>query len=87
MHRAKPRGRLPWRVTKRIRRALGMPPELIDYLEIPTTYDVSNTARFLEGTGIRCPHLTEYLDKMIAFTANNRQIFAANGRRFTGASA
>ncbi len=49
-----------------VRQLVGMPREIITYMNLDSRYDVVNTLDALDGTGIQCPHLASYLDTLIA---------------------
>jgi nucleoside-diphosphate-sugar epimerase len=55
-------------------RYLGISPELIDYFDHPSRYDNSHTQAALEGTGIACPHLSEYAPKMVEYMRRHADI-------------
>jgi thioester reductase-like protein len=72
--RAVLRVRLPARVARWALRALppmrywlGIPPGAVGYFTHPTRYDVSNTYQALQGSGITCPHMSQYLVNLIEF--------------------
>ena len=50
-----------------LHRRLDIPAEAIDYLAHPATYDCTNTARDLRGSGITCPDVAAYLPQMVDF--------------------
>jgi thioester reductase-like protein len=45
----------------------GVQPELVDYFDLPTRYDASKTVAALQGTGVSCPPLEAYLDRLVAY--------------------
>ncbi len=40
---------------------------MIDYFVHPTRYDTRNAQADLSGSGIACPPLSSYADRMVAF--------------------
>ena len=50
-----------------LRRGLQIPREALTYFNHDAHYDCSNTLRALEGTGVRCPHLSSYMDTLVDF--------------------
>lgn len=42
-------------------KVLKIKKELIAYMDAQTTYDTTNITKHLEGTGVRCPRLDEYI--------------------------
>jgi len=63
-----------------VRWFLEIPDEAFDYFNHRVEYDCSNTLRFLEGTGISCPHVSTYVDKLIAYAREHPEIFAPRPR-------
>ena len=55
-----------------VRKILGVPREFLEYFNHPVHYDCANTLAALEGTGIRCPNILDYLPTLIRFYRNNR---------------
>lgn len=45
----------------------GLPSGAARYFYSKTTYDSANTQRFLEGTGIACPRLTDYAPNLVKY--------------------
>lgn len=64
-----PAGLARWALTTLpvVRYWLGIPPGSVGYFTHPTRYDVSNTEAALEGSGIRCPPMSDYLAKLVQF--------------------
>jgi len=54
-----------------IRRLVGIPRESVVYFNHPVRFDVSATLEALEGTGIRCPHFSDYATTMIDYMKRN----------------
>jgi hypothetical protein len=48
-------------------RMLRIPSSAVDYFVHPTRYDTSNATAALAAVGVRCPPLSEYIDRLIAF--------------------
>jgi thioester reductase-like protein len=48
-----------------------IPMEMVHYTAYATTYDTSNTQKFLKGSGIECPPLKSYAGKLLAFARKN----------------
>jgi len=55
-------------------KAMGIEPESVEYFVLPTTYTCENTLRDLEGTGIRAPSFTSYIDTIVAFMRRNPDV-------------
>ncbi len=51
----------------RIEEKLGLPREVVRYFTHDARYDTTEVERALEGTGIRCPHLSSYLQVLIDY--------------------
>jgi thioester reductase-like protein len=60
-----------WPATRAAGRMFGMPAEMLAHFTYTTTYSTDNTERDLEGSGIRCPPASEYLDTLIAYFQHN----------------
>jgi thioester reductase-like protein len=54
------------------RKFLGVPREFFDYLSHSVHYDTTNTTAALEGTGIACPYLLDYLPVLVDFYRANK---------------
>ena len=76
---------------------LGIPPEVLEHVSMPTTYASHRTERALAGSGISCPALESYAltlwnyweEHLDADTANDKDLCAALGGKtvvITGAS-
>lgn len=63
--------------TPAIARALQIPPETLDYLTLPTRYTCENTLAGLEGSGIHCPGLRDYLPRLVEFMKAHPEIGSA----------
>jgi len=57
-------------------RFLGIPSASVDYFVHPTEYASDHTRRDLAGTGIACPPLPSYLDRLVAFAREHPEIAA-----------
>jgi thioester reductase-like protein len=58
-------------------RLLGLPAELLDYFDTPTTYATTNATTDLAGTGVACPPFESYADRLLAFMVAHPEIDAA----------
>ncbi len=71
--RAAPRGAIPANLTAALLRTPGLerfaksPRAFVDSLVRPVTFDSTNTARLLAGSGISCPSLETYVDKLVSY--------------------
>lgn len=63
-----------------VERTLGIPRQLIGYFTHDARYDVGNTARALQGTKIRCPHLSTYMQNLVDFYEAHPDLGFADGR-------
>jgi thioester reductase-like protein len=52
---------------EKVESLVGMPEEVVAYFEKGPRYDTSNTERALEGTSIRCPHLSTYMQTLVDY--------------------
>jgi thioester reductase-like protein len=57
-----------------LRRLTGIPADAVPYFTHPTRYATDETVSFLEGTGVRLPSITEYLDVMVRWLRNNPDV-------------
>ncbi len=48
------------RVKHAIMKDLGLPDDILDFVNYPTRFDNRDAAAALKGSGIKCPHLDEY---------------------------
>lgn len=48
-----------------VREMVGMPRQVVTYMNLDSRYDVLNTLDALDGTSIECPPLPSYLDRLI----------------------
>ncbi|MDX1689275.1 MAG: SDR family oxidoreductase [Candidatus Promineifilaceae bacterium] len=56
---------------------MGIEPESVEYFVLSTTYTCENTLQDLEGTGIRAPSFTSYLDRIVTFMRENPDVSSA----------
>ena len=74
-----PLGRIPPALVEtplrlsRVRRLLGVPREVLDYLDHPVHYDCTRAVEALEPAGIVCPDLRSYLPNLIGYYLANRE--------------
>jgi thioester reductase-like protein len=72
--------KMPFGLTKRVlspslvQRIAGMPAEVLDYFDHPTTFTCVHTLRDLAGTGIGCPPLASYLPVLVEFVREHPEI-------------
>jgi thioester reductase-like protein len=74
------RVRLPHRLTtwaldhiEPLERFIGIPASAVEYFTHPTHYDTTNTTRDLEGSGIACPRVADYLPNLVRFMSSHRE--------------
>ena len=60
---------------KPIERLVGIQRQAIGYFNHSISYDVQNTMKALDGTGVRCPELVSYLPTLIEYSRQNQHIF------------
>lgn len=56
-----------------LQKALGMPAASLPYFDHPVHYSTSNCERDLQGTGVACPKLVDYLPTVVDFFLRNRK--------------
>jgi thioester reductase-like protein len=56
---------------KRLSRLSGIHGPAVEYLNHLAIYNCRNLIELLDGTGIRCPPITSYLDRLIEFVASS----------------
>lgn len=49
----------------------GVEPAALPYLSQPTTYACENTRRALAGTGVQCPLLSSYVDRLVRYARSD----------------
>lgn len=52
-------------------RGISAEPATLDYFDHPTRYANPQTQRALAGTGIDCPRIESYLDRLVAYVRDN----------------
>lgn len=60
-----------WPATQAAGRRFGMPAEMMTHFTYTTTYSTDNTQSDLQGSGITCPPVPEYLDTLITYFEHN----------------
>ncbi|MBI5501318.1 MAG: SDR family oxidoreductase [Deltaproteobacteria bacterium] len=55
-----------------VRKLLGVPREVLDYFNHDAHFDTCNAVAALEGTGVSCPYLLDYLPTLVAFFLANK---------------
>jgi thioester reductase-like protein len=60
-----------WPATRAAGRRFGMPAEMMAHFTYATTYSTDNTQSNLQGSGITCPPVPEYLDTLITYFEHN----------------
>jgi len=56
---------------------LGLPAEMLDYFEAPTTYATDHTTSDLAGTGVACPEFESYAGRLLDFMEDHPEIDAS----------
>lgn len=59
--------RIPDVVRRRISRAIGVPVSVLGYVSNQAVFDDKHTRKVLKGTGISCPDIRDYADKLWAY--------------------
>jgi thioester reductase-like protein len=74
---------MPLGVTRRVvgsvpglERLIGLPAEVLDYYDSPTSYSTTNTVTDLAGTGLTCPPFQSYADRLIDYMLAHPEIDA-----------
>lgn len=57
-----------------LERAIGIPAAAVDYFVQPTEYSSEHTQRDLAGTGVACPPLPSYFDRLVEFARQHPEI-------------
>jgi thioester reductase-like protein len=84
-----PRGFIPAKLTKAILRTPGLdlfaksPRAFLETLGTPVTYASSTTDTILSGSGIVCPPLESYVDKLVSFVQDRMREKRAKAERET----
>jgi nucleoside-diphosphate-sugar epimerase len=53
---------------------LGIPRSSLDYFVHPTQYDVSETTKQLEGSGLQCPPFSSYAEILVEYMKSNPEV-------------
>lgn len=64
-----------------VEKTLGIPREILGYFTHDAQYDTANLSRALQGTGIRCPHLSTYLQTLVDYYETHPERTFLDGRR------
>ena len=59
--------RIPDVVRRRISKAIGVPVSVLGYVSNQAVFDDKHTRKVLKGTGISCPDIRDYADKLWAY--------------------
>lgn len=70
-----------------ILRQVGIPAETLKFLDWPTTYTDDNTRAALDGSGISCPPLENYIDRLYYYWLRELSGFKSAGGGLKGAVA
>ena len=73
------------RVAEAVLRDFGIPPEILTYVNYPTSFDSSNTQAALEGSGIEVPPLETYADRLWDYWERNLDPDLFKDRSLSGA--
>jgi len=65
---------------KAVRDRVKVPAEVFAYFNHDARYDTTHTDEALAGTGIRCPHLSSYLDTLVDYMKRNPKKTFLDGR-------
>ena len=57
-----------------VERWMGIPYSALNYFVHPTHYDVTNTQKALQGSGIVIPHFRVYLPHLVEYMKKNRNV-------------
>ncbi len=66
---------------KWLRRTIEIPEQAVVYFNHPVDYDTTNQAKFLDGSGVRCPDFAAILPTLIAYVRANPQKGFLDGRQ------
>ncbi|MEZ4458863.1 MAG: SDR family oxidoreductase [bacterium] len=64
-----------------LERTLGVPRQILGYFTHDARYDTANLARHLQGAGIKCPHLSTYLQVLVDYYEAHSDRTFLDGRR------
>jgi short-subunit dehydrogenase len=73
------------RAAEMVLRDFGIPPEVLTYVNYPTTFDSSNAREALEGSGIEAPPLETYADRLWDYWERNLDPDLFKHRSLSGA--
>ena len=73
------------RAAEAVLRDFGIPPEILTYVNYPTTFDSSNAQAALEGSGIEVPPLESYADRIWDYWERNLDPDLFKDRSLSGA--
>ncbi|HJX32999.1 MAG TPA: SDR family oxidoreductase [Solirubrobacterales bacterium] len=73
------------RVAEAVLRDFGIPPEILTYVNYPTSFDSSNAQAALEGSGIEVPPLETYADRLWDYWERNLDPDLFKDRSLSGA--
>jgi NAD(P)-dependent dehydrogenase (short-subunit alcohol dehydrogenase family) len=73
------------RITDQVLADLGIPREVLVYINYPTSFDSANTQAALEGTGIAVPPLASYADRLWDYWERNLDPDLFKDRSLSGA--
>ncbi len=73
------------RITDQVLKDLGIPREVLVYINYPTSFDSTNTQKALEGTGISVPPLASYADVLWDYWERNLDPDLFKDRSLSGA--
>jgi thioester reductase-like protein len=59
-----------------VHRLMRIPSNAVDYFVHPTRYDTAQAQAALAGTGVRCPRVPEYAERLVAFMRANPNVGA-----------
>ncbi len=57
-----------------VQRFFGLPVEALDYFDDPVRHDTTQASRDLGELGIECPRLRDYLERLVAFYREHRDL-------------
>ncbi|MBI4669274.1 MAG: SDR family oxidoreductase [Elusimicrobia bacterium] len=64
---------MEWTLASPLGRWLGAPKEVLTYFNHGARYDSTQTTKILEGTGVKCPDVREYLPRLHQYWQAHRQ--------------
>jgi len=57
-----------------VERWMGVPHSALNYFAHPTSYDTSNTMKFLKGSDVEIPRFNQYLPVLVEYMKKNRNV-------------